>query len=246
HKQAGCTFRDAVRWSSNIVMGKLGLLLGPQRLYRYAVDLGFGGITGIEFPGEAGGKLRSPEHWSKRSTPTIAIGHEVSVTPLQLALAYAAIANGGVLMRPMLVREIRDDHGTVLRKFQPSAVNRVFSPATTATLGQMLAMVVDSGTARAARVPGLSIAGKTGTAQKYDARVGTYGAGKFVSSFAGYAPADAPRLVGVIVIDEPRGKQHYGGEVAAPVFREVMLDLQRLPHGPLDPDLQQVVVRPPA
>jgi cell division protein FtsI/penicillin-binding protein 2 len=246
HKQAAFTFRDAVRWSSNIVMGKLGLILGAQRLYRYAVELGFGGITGVEFPGEAGGKLRSPEHWSARSTPTIAIGHELSVTPLQLGLAYAAIANGGVLMRPMLVREIRDERGNVLRQVLPSAAHRVFSPATTATLGGMLEAVVDSGTARAARVPGLSIAGKTGTAQKYDASTGTYGVGKFVSSFAGYTPAPDPRLVGVIVIDEPRGKQHFGGEVAAPVFREVMLDLQRLPRGPLDPDLQQVVVRPPA
>ena len=246
HKHAGYTFRDAVRWSSNIVMGKLGLLLGAQRLYRYATDMGFGSMTGIEFPGEAAGKLRSPDHWTPRSTPTIAIGHELSVTPIQLALAYAAIANGGVLMRPMLVREIRDEHGATVRRVSPAAAHRVFSTTTTAALGQMLAMVVDSGTARAARVPGLTIAGKTGTAQKYDVQRHTYRTGNYVSSFAGYAPADAPRLVGVIVIDEPGGRQIYGGEVAAPVFREVMLDLQRLPHGPFDPGLDQIVVRPPA
>jgi stage V sporulation protein D (sporulation-specific penicillin-binding protein) len=246
HKQAGCTFRDAVRWSSNIVMGKLGLLLGPRRLYHYAVDLGFGGITGLAFPGEAAGKLRSPEHWSARSCPTIAIGHELSVTPLQLALAYAAIANGGLLMRPMLVREIRDDAGNTVKQFQPAAAHRVFSPQTTAMLGSMLAAVVDSGTAKAARVPGLAIAGKTGTAQKYDANAHTYGRGMYISSFAGYAPAERPCLVGVIVIDEPRGKHYYGGEVAAPVFREVMCDLRRLPHGPLDPGVDQIAVRPPS
>ncbi len=246
HKAAGYTFRDAVRWSSNIVMGKLGLILGPQRLYHYAVDLGFGGITGIAFPGEAGGKLRSPDQWSARSCPTVAIGHELAVTPLQLTMAYAAIANGGVLMRPHLVREIRDAQGRVLRRFDPEPSHRVFSPATVATLGTMLQAVVDSGTARAARIPGFSMAGKTGTAQKYDARARTYGRGMYVSSFAGYAPAEHPTLAGVIVIDEPRGKHYYGGEVAAPVFREVMLDLRRLPRGPLDPGLQQVVVRPPA
>jgi cell division protein FtsI/penicillin-binding protein 2 len=246
HKAAGYTFRDAVRWSSNIVMGHLGILLGPQRLYRYAVNLGFGGITGLEFPGEASGRLRTPEHWSARSCPTIAIGHELSVTPLQLALAYAAVANGGVLMQPMLVREIRDDDGNVVRRYTPRAARRVFSPTTTRLLNGMLEMVVDSGTAKAARVPGLEIAGKTGTAQKYDAAARTYGRGMYVSSFAGYAPAEEPSLVGVIVIDEPRGKHYYGGEVAAPVFREVMLDLRRLPHGPLAPDITQIAARPPS
>ncbi len=246
HKAPGYSFRDAVRWSSNIVMGKLGLQLGSRRLYHYAVDLGFGGITGLAFPGEAAGKLRSPEHWSARSCPTIAIGHELSVTPLQLALAYAAIANGGLLMRPLLVREIRDVQGNTLKRFEPSAAHRVFAPATTAALGTMLQSVVDSGTARAARVPGLAIAGKTGTAQKYDSNARTYGRGMYISSFAGYAPADAPCLVGVIVIDEPRGKHYYGGEVAAPVFREVMLDLRRLPRGPLDPGVDQIAVRPPS
>jgi stage V sporulation protein D (sporulation-specific penicillin-binding protein) len=149
-------------------------------------------------------------------------------------------------MNPMLVREIRDGDGRLVRQFQPHATHRVFSQATTRELGQMLAMVVDSGTAKAARVPGLEIAGKTGTAQKYDARVRTYGYGKYVSSFAGYAPAEDPRLVGVIVIDEPHGRHYYGGEVAAPVFREVMRDLRGLPHGPLDPGQEQVAARPPS
>ena len=245
HKEAAYRFRDAVRWSSNIVMGKLGLLLGPERLYRYAVDLGFGAVTGVSFPGEASGVLRTPDHWSARSCPTIAIGHELSVTPLQLALAYAAIANGGLLMHPMLVAEIRGVDAAP-RRLQPHTSHRVFSLATTQALGLMLASVVDSGTAKAARVPGLAIAGKTGTAQKYDARVHGYGRGMYISSFAGYAPAQEPALVGVIVIDEPRGKHYYGGEVAAPVFREVMKDLQRLPNGPFQPGAAPQAVRPPS
>ena len=246
HKRPGFTFRDAVRFSSNIVMGKLGLLVGPERLYRYATSLGFGSVSGIGFPGEAGGKLRSPEQWSGRSCPTIAIGHEMSVTPLQLTLAYAAIANGGVLMQPMLAREVRNGDGDVVRRFTPQASHRVFSEATTATLRVMLTSVVDSGTARAARIPDFAIAGKTGTAQKYDAAIGTYGRGMYLSSFVGFAPADHPTLVGVVVIDEPHSSHYYGGEIAAPVFREVILDLRRLPRGPLDWDPRQVAIRPPA
>ena len=204
HKEARYSFRDAVRWSSNIVMGKLGVRLGPERLYRYSTNPGFGSLTGVEFPGEAAGKLRTPDRWSLRSAPTIAIGHELTVTPLQLTLAYAAVANGGVLMHPMLVRETRDAQGHVLRRYQPQAAHRVLTDRTTALLREMLQAVVDSGTAKAARVPGLAIAGKTGTAQKYDAAVKTYGKGMFLSSFVGFVPAGDPHLVGVVVIDEPR------------------------------------------
>jgi len=246
HKRPGFTFADAVRFSSNIVMGKLGLLVGSERLYRYATSLGFGTISGIEFPGEAAGRLRSPEHWSARSCPTIAIGHEVTVTPLQLALAYAAIANGGVLMQPMLVREVHDPNGVVVRRGTPHAAHRVFSESTTRTLTRMLTAVVDSGTARQAHIADFAIAGKTGTAQKYDAAVGTYGRGMYLSSFVGFAPAEAPSLVGVVVIDEPHGKHYYGGEVAAPVFREVIQDLRRLPHGPFELNAATVAARPPA
>jgi cell division protein FtsI/penicillin-binding protein 2 len=246
HKCAAYSFRDAIRWSSNIVMGRIGLRVGAQRLYRYATSLGFGSLTGIAFPGEAGGHLRSPEHWSARSTPTIAIGHEVSVTPLQLTLAYAAMANGGVMMRPMLVREIRDANGNTVRRYTPEASHRVFSERTSGLLREMMTAVVDSGTAKAARVPGISIAGKTGTAQKYDPNVGTYGRGLYLSSFAGIVPADQPRMVGVVVIDQPRGPKYYGGEVAAPVFRQIVQDLRRLPRGPLGSSVVQVAARPPA
>jgi cell division protein FtsI/penicillin-binding protein 2 len=246
HKRPGFTFFDAVRLSSNIVMGKLAIKVGSERMYRYATSLGFGTISGVEFPGESAGRLRSPDHWSARSCPTIGIGHEVTVTPLQLAMAYAAIANGGVLMQPMLVREVRNAKGEVVRRYSAHAAHRVFSASTTATLTRMLTAVVDSGTARQAWISDFAIAGKTGTAQKYDASVGTYGRGMYLSSFVGFAPALAPSLVGVVVIDEPRGKHYYGGEVAAPVFREVIQDLRRLPHGPFEMSAATVAMRPPA
>lgn len=245
HKRAGFTFRDAIRFSSNIVMAKIALRVGPERLYRYATSLGFGSLTGVEFPGETAGRLRSPEHWSNRSCPTIAIGHEVTVTPLQLALAYAAVANGGVLMQPHLVREVRDARGDLVRRESPQALHRVFSEATAQALTQMLKSVVDSGTATPARLADFPIAGKTGTAQKYDAATGSYGRGMYISSFVGFAPADHPNLVGVIVIDNPRGKHYYGGEVAAPVFREVIQDLRRSPHSPFGSSNAQWAARPP-
>jgi len=246
HKATGFTLFGAVQHSSNIVMAKLGLLAGPERIYRYATALGFGSLTGLDFPGETGGRLRSPAHWSARSCPTIAIGHEVSVTQLQLALAYAAIANGGVLMEPMLVREMRDAEGRVLHRYGPRASRRVFSEATTATLREMLTAVVDSGTATATRVPGLALAGKTGTAQKFDPAIRGYAPGKYLSSFVGFAPASAPTLVGIVVIDEPRTGHYYGGEIAAPVFREVMLDLRRLPDSPFGSGSTEVAAKPPA
>jgi cell division protein FtsI/penicillin-binding protein 2 len=246
HARAGYTFFGAVQNSSNIVCGKLGIRLGAERLHRYATALGFGELTGIEFPGETPGKLRPVSAWQPRSTPTISIGQEVAVTPLQLALAYGAIANGGVLMAPLLTRELRAADGRVLRRWLPQPMRRVFSEATTAELREMLTAVVDSGTATTARLAGLRIAGKTGTAQKVDPNTRHYGAGMYMSSFAGLAPADHPRLVGVVVIDEPGGKVYYGGQAAAPVFREVMLDLMRSPSGLLGPSNSPVASRPPA
>ncbi len=161
-------------------------------------------------------------------------------------LAYAAIANGGVLMEPMLVREVRDGGGNALHRYAPRAARRVFRESTTALLREMLTAVVDSGTATATRIPGFAVAGKTGTAQKYDPAIRTYAAGKYLSSFVGFAPAGAPTLVGIVVIDEPRTGHYYGGEIAAPVFREVMLDLRRLPDGPLGTGSTEVAAKPPA
>ena len=245
HAHDVLTFRQAMQYSSNIVMGRLALQLGADRLHRYATALGFGSMTGVEFPGETAGRLRPVSAWQPRSTPTIAIGHEVTVSPLQLALAYASVANGGVLMEPMLVRSVRDAEGREIRRNTPQASHRVFSEATTRTLMDMLCAVVDSGTATSAHLADLRIAGKTGTAQKYDERVRGYGKGMYLASFAGIAPADHPRVVGVVVIDEPRGNQYYGGQVAAPVFREVALDLQRVGWSGFDNTNAAIALRPP-
>ena len=150
HAHEGYTFFGAIQNSSNIVCGKLGIRLGAERLYRYCTALGFGSLSGVEFPGETSGKLRPVSSWQPRSTPTIAMGQEIAVTPIQLALAYAAIANGGVLMEPMLLKELRAPDGKVLRTWTPQTSHRVFSEATTATLRVMLCAVVDSGPATTA------------------------------------------------------------------------------------------------
>jgi cell division protein FtsI (penicillin-binding protein 3) len=243
HEYDDLTFWDAVRYSSNIIAGKLAVELGDRRFYEYSTAFGFGSLTGVEFPGEVGGQLRPPHQWSGRSLPTLAMGQEVSVTPLQMALSYAVVANGGLLMKPQLILAELDNHGKVVKRFKPHAVRRVFSDKTASVLRGMLEAVVDSGTAKRARIDWAKVAGKTGTAQKYDPESGTYSRGKYVSSFVGFLPAHDPRLVCLVLVDEPR-RGYYGGEIAAPVFRDIVEDIRRMRGGPLSPTPATVHVDP--
>jgi cell division protein FtsI (penicillin-binding protein 3) len=215
------TVADAVHQSINTAMAKLSRRLGSQWLYEYARSFGFGCVTGIDLPGEASGILRRPCEWSGRSLETVSIGQEVAVTLLQLGCAYAAIANDGVLMKPRIVREIRDADGRVLRHYRPQEVRRVVSRETANRLTEILVGVVECGTGSAARMPGISVAGKTGTAQVVDHEHGGYVRDRYVASFVGYLPAESPELVAAIVVEEPRGVS-YGGHVAAPVFRRIV------------------------
>src|SRR6185295_1636272 len=173
---------DAVRFSSNIVAGKLGIKVGSGTMYEYATSYGFGALTGIEFPGETPGLLRHPDRWSGRSLPTIAMGHELSVTALQLALAYAAVANGGTLMAPQLLKAEYDERGNKLSDVEPRALRRVVSTETAKTLRGFLQAVVDSGTATRAQLPWAHVGGKTGTAQKFDVALHTYRNGNYLAS----------------------------------------------------------------
>ena len=241
HEYGELSFRDAFRFSSNIIAGKVALQVGEERYYRYATSLGFGSLTGIEFPGEVAGRLRPPHQWSGRSLPTLAIGQELSVTPLQLAAAYGAVANGGVLMKPHLVHAEIDAGGRVVERHEPRPLRRVFSERTARTLRAFLQSVVDSGTAKKAHLNWATVGGKTGTAQKYDPSIRTYSRSKYVSSFIGIVPADAPKMVCLVIVDEPR-KGHYGGEVAAPVFQRILEDVRRIPGGPLAPHPPRVQV----
>jgi cell division protein FtsI (penicillin-binding protein 3)/stage V sporulation protein D (sporulation-specific penicillin-binding protein) len=216
--------RDILVKSSNIGAAKLALSVGEQRFYEYIRRFGFGERTGIELPGEISGLIRPPQAWSKISITRIPMGHEVGVTPLQMTMAMAVIANGGKLVTPRIIKSINSPEGKTVSSLSPVILRQVISPETAREIGDALRGVVsDRGTAAAAAVPGFTIAGKTGTAQKVDPK-GGYEQGKYVVSFAGYLPADHPEFVGLVVLDDARTSKpelNYGGLIAGPIFSRV-------------------------
>lgn len=221
HEKLGwMSFAQVVQKSSNVGAAKVGMALGEERLYRYFRAFGFGERTEIDLPGETAGLLKNPKEWGKRTAASVSMGQEIGVTPIQMVSAMAAIANGGILMKPYVVSEIRDAHGLVIKRVLPSVKRRVISPETARTVTSILEGVVTDGTGSKAAIDGFRVAGKTGTAQKIDPRTRAYSTTKFVSSFAGYVPAENPKLAMIVVIDEPSGEA-WGGTVAAPVFRRV-------------------------
>lgn len=219
-KQFGAlTLAGVFEHSSNVGIIRVGLRLGPERLWAGANALGVGRPTGIDLPGENAGIFRRPDRWSMLSNATISMGQEVSLTPLQLARVAAAIANGGRLVRPRLVQRIAYPDGRV-ETFTPPAADRVLTEETARTVRNLMVGVVDRGTGKKAAIPGFVVAGKTGTAQK--AGIGGYQRGRYVSSFVGFAPSENPRVVGLVLIEEPKGNRYYGGDIAAPVFARVV------------------------
>lgn len=229
---------DALAKSSNTAAITLGRRLGENRMYDYIKRFGFGARTGVELTGESRGILRDVKNWQGSSIGSISIGQEISITPLQLAAAFSAIANDGIYIKPHLIQEIRDAQGVTLAEAHP-ATRRVVSPQTAATMRKMLEGVTLRGTAKLARLGnGYTVAGKTGTAQKYDPALKTYSKTKHIASFVGMTPANKPDVVIAIVIDEPVGADH-GGEVAAPIFRELaeqILPLVKMSAGATEPD----------
>lgn len=228
HPYGWLDFRGAFKHSSNVAFAQIGASIGDVPLYSLARSFGFGCPTGIELPGEIRGVLREPSEWSGRSAHTIAIGQEVAVTALQLVGAYSAVANGGFLMQPRLVKAVISENGEILSETRPEVVRRVLDPELARTVRELLTAVTEEGTGRNARVDEFVVAGKTGTAQKATPGEIGFASGKHVSSFAGMAPADDPQLVCLVVIDEPRGRG-LGGEVAAPAFSRIV---QRIIRGP--------------
>ncbi len=224
HEKYGwLTVRQVLAQSSNVGAIKIGQKLGKSLYYHYISAFGFGSLTGVDLPGETPGLIRRPKSWSALSLPVLSLGHEVSVTPIQFATAFAAVANGGNLMRPHIVRSLRTQDGTVVRSVEPVVVRRVISAETARSVLEMLTSVVDEGTGKEAAVPGYRVSGKTGTAQKVDPATGRYSHRKVVASFVGAIPAEAPRLVILVVIDEPETLR-WGGSIAAPTFRDIAQD----------------------
>lgn len=214
------TFKDVIAHSSNVGTAKIGIRLGKERLYHYTKAFGFGEKTGIDLPGEARGIVRDPSTWSGRSLVTVSIGQEIGITPIQLITAMSAIANGGWLVRPHIVSEIRGSSGSV-KKMNPEIVRRVLSGNTSRKMMEILKEVVGrEGTGKLAAMSGFSVAGKTGTAQKIDPETGRYSRDRFISSFVGFVPADSPEIAILVIVDEPKGVA-WGGSVAAPVFKRI-------------------------
>ncbi|MGQ0640348.1 MAG: penicillin-binding transpeptidase domain-containing protein [Gemmatimonadaceae bacterium] len=231
HKAAAMSLVDVIRFSSNIGIAQLSERLTSAALYALLRDLGFGTPTGITYPSEAGGVLREPRLWTDMSHMSHAMGYELSVTPLQLALAYASIANGGELLEPRLVREIRDADGDVVYRARPRAVRRVMTRATAEQLRDILKSVVDSGTAIDADLATFDLGGKTGTARRTVS--GRYAQGQYTASFVGLFPARAPQLVVVVKIDNP-GTTIFGGRAAAPVAKAILQGAIASREAPLD------------
>ena len=219
HPYGVITFQQAMEFSSNIVMAKVSDIVGTELLYTTARAFGFGTETGIELPGEVSGELKIPALWSGTTLNSMAYGYEVGVTPLQMAVAYAAVANGGKLMKPYAVRQVFGTDGAVLKEFGPTEVRSPVSPATAQTLTRFFEGVVERGTGKLAKVPGLAIAGKTGTSRKYVG--GKYEEGKYTASFVGFFPAEAPKVVCLVMLDNPRAGQQTGGLAAAPIFKSI-------------------------
>jgi cell division protein FtsI (penicillin-binding protein 3) len=227
NKYGKLTVAEVIAKSSNIGAIKIGEKLGQKKLYSYLAAFGFGRKTGIDLPGESSGLLRPVPEWSATSLPSISFGQEVSVTPIQLGVAVSAIANGGYLVRPHFVNSYTRN-GETLKTVQPETVGRPISRMTAELLKEMMkGVTMQGGTGVKAAIPGFVVAGKTGTAQKVDTKTRTYSLDRHLASFVGFFPADAPRLVIVVMIDEPRGVE-WGGAVAGPVFSEIGMKSARV------------------
>ncbi len=226
HREFGwLTFSDVIARSSNVGAIKAAQKVGAERFYRTARAFGIGRKTGIGLPGEQPGLLRPPKEWSGISIASLAIGQEVATTPLQMLMAYAAVANGGKLVRPYIVESLLKD-GRVRWRAQPQVVRQVVAPSTARRLTKLFERVVEQGTGQAAAVEGYRVAGKTGTAQKFDLKAGRYARDRYVASFIGFVPAKAPAFAMLVLVDEPRGTA-YGGTVAAPVFARAARQILR-------------------
>ena len=208
--------------SSNIGASKIALTLGSQRYYDGLRAFGIGSRTGIDLPGEAGGLLRKPAGWKEIDLANHGFGQGVAVTPIQLAVAYAAIANGGNIVRPYVVKAAYDAEGRAILTHTPQVLRRAIAPDIAHQMNLLLRNVVmsDGGTAAKARVDGFIVAGKTGTAQMVNPENGTYYQNRHVSSFVGFLPADDPRLLILVALYDV-GHEHFGGLIAAPVFSEI-------------------------
>lgn len=227
HVYGDMDMAEAMVQSSNIVYGKIADKIGAEKLYLMARNFGFGMRTSDAFYGEESGKLYQPYELTRddRTLKTMGFGHALLVTPIQMVMAYSAIANGGKLMEPMIVKEWRDSKGNLVEKKDPVEVRRVISERTASSIRAMLSRVVNNGTAKqvmSKKLPDVIFGGKTGTAEKYNQETGKYDREHQVASFIGLAPVENARYVCMVLVDDPQTAQHHGGNTAGPIFRRIM------------------------
>lgn len=219
HKFTSLTFQQVIEQSSNVGTINIAGRLGKERYYKYARDFGFGITTGLDLPGEMKGRLKRPVEFSPVTLNYMSIGYEVLVTALQMANAYACVANGGMMMKPFIIKKILAPDGTLLKEFKPVEIRNVISKQTSKILTELFVGVVERGTGIDARIDNIKIAGKTGTSQKMVE--GKYSKSKYTSSFIGYFPAENPQIVIAVIIDAPGAGEYYGGKVSAPIFKRI-------------------------
>jgi len=220
HHTGVMSYAEALAHSSNICAIKTGMRVGKTDFYSMVQRMGFGHKTGIELPAETAGIVRNPERWNGDSLASMSIGYEIGVTALQMASAFATIANDGLRIQPHIIKEIRQQDGTAIPTAQPGKM-QVVSAETARSLRQMLRQVVLAGTGRRAQLNGYTSAGKTGTAWKFDAKTKRVESSKYVSSFIGFAPYENPAITIAVVMDEPQVGARDGGMVSAPVFKQI-------------------------
>ena len=233
------SFKEGIQNSCNTVFIQTGLRLGKERFYKYLRDFGFGARTGVDLPGEEEGIIILPHEVTPLNLATMAIGQSVAVTPLQMLTATCAIANGGYLYQPYIVQAIEKPNGEKVKVAKPKLIRRVTSPATARQLAESLENVVLEGTGKSAFVEGYRVAGKTGTAQVSGPK--GYLPGKYVASFAGFAPVSDPKIAVLVLLDEPKGGAYHGGEVAAPAFSNVVRDTLRKLKVPEELNAQNLI-----
>lgn len=232
HAGGWMTLHEVIQQSSNVGIAKFASRMTRRQQYTNLRDFGFGTPTGIALPGEATGVLRRPQQWSRQSSHSLAFGYELSATPLQMAMAFGVLANGGLLMEPLLVKEVRDADGLPVRVVRPRVIRRVLPEWVAETLTPVLVDVVENGTGALARMSSFLVAGKSGTTRAVG-EDGRYEAGAYHSSFGAYFPADDPQLLFFVKLDRPQGA-YYGGATAAPVTRTALESLLSARRSPID------------
>lgn len=232
HAGGWMTLHEVIQQSSNVGIAKFASRMTRRQQYTNLRDFGFGTPTGIALPGEATGVLRRPQQWSRQSSHSLAFGYELSATPLQMAMAFGVLANGGLLMEPLLVKEVRDADGLPVRVVRPRVIRRVLPEWVAETLTPVLVDVVENGTGARARMSSFLVAGKSGTTRAVG-EDGRYETGAYHSSFGAYFPADDPQLLFFVKLDRPQGP-YYGGATAAPVTRTALESLLSARRSPID------------